>query len=93
MPETDTPKAGVERPRTFMEWCGLACSGPVVRRGLKFAVVVGSILIVINHGDAIVSGRLTATNYLKMVLTVTVPYVVSVLSSVSAMVSAGDGGR
>jgi hypothetical protein len=47
---------------------------------------VGSILIAINHGDAILSGELTRTNYLKMALTVVVPYVVSVLSSVGAMV-------
>lgn len=68
-----------------MEWCALACSGPVVRRGLKFALIVGSILIAINHGDAILAGRLTGASYFKMTLTVFVPYVVSVLSSVSAM--------
>jgi hypothetical protein len=62
----------------------------VVRRGLKFAVVVGTILILINHGDAIVSGELTRTNYVKMAMTVVVPYVVSVLSSVGAMI---DGAR
>jgi len=52
--------------------------------------VVGSILIAINHGDAIVSGELTRTNYLRMAMTVFVPYVVSVLSSVSAMAHAAD---
>ena len=88
MPETDTYRSAVVRPRTLMEWCELACRGSVVRRGLKFAVVVGSILIAINHGDAILSGELTRANYLKMALTVVVPYVVSVLSSVGAMVHA-----
>jgi len=57
----------------------------VVRRGLKFAVVVGAILIAINHSDAIIRGELQTSNYLKMGLTVIVPYVVSVLSSVGAM--------
>lgn len=74
---------------TWREWCGLACTGSVVRRGLKFAVVVGTILIVINHGDAILSGQLSASNYVKMGLTVIVPYVVSVLSSVGAIVAGG----
>jgi hypothetical protein len=62
----------------------------VIRRGLKFAVVVGAVLIAINHGDAILAGELTGTSYLKMGMTVVVPYVVSVLSSVGAMVQAED---
>lgn len=90
MPETETNPSARVRPRTLMEWCGLACRGSVVRRGLKFAVVVGSILIAINHGDAILSGQLSRANYLKMALTVLVPYVVSVLSSVGAMRYATD---
>lgn len=81
----------MKRLSTFMVWCGLACRGSVIRRGLKFAVVVGTVLIAINHGDAIVAGELTRTNYLKMALTVVVPYVVSVLSSVGAMVDEGRG--
>ena len=67
---------------SFREWCGLACQRSVVRRGLKCAVVVGAILIAINHGDAIMAGELTVNNYVKMGFTVIVPYVVSV-SSVS----------
>jgi hypothetical protein len=92
MPETATRSDGLAPPRTFAEWCRLVCRGSVVRRGLKFAVVVGSILIAINHGDAILSGELTRANYLKMGLTVVVPYVVSVLSSVGAMVDASARG-
>jgi len=74
------------RPTTFREWCVLACQRTVVIRGLKFAVVVGAILITINHGDAILRGQLDLIRYLKMGLTVMVPYVVSVFSSVGAMV-------
>jgi len=72
----------------FLTWCALACRGSVIRRGLKFSVVVGAILIAINHGDAIVAGQLTAVSYGKMALTVVVPFIVSVLSSVGAMVHA-----
>jgi hypothetical protein len=57
----------------------------VVRRALIFAVVVGSVLIAINHGDAILAGTLTRTQVVKMGLTVVVPYVVSSWSSVLAM--------
>ena len=56
----------------------------VVRRALGFAVVVGAVLIAINHGDALVQGRVDGTRALKMGLTVLVPYVVSTLSSVAA---------
>jgi hypothetical protein len=83
----DTSSTGY--PRNWREWCAVACRGSVVRRGLKFAVVVGSILIAINHGDAIISGQLSSTNYVKMGLTVVVPYMVSVFSSVGAIVENG----
>jgi hypothetical protein len=76
-------------PRDWREWCLLACRGSVVRRGLKFAIVVGAILIAINHGDAILSGKLSRTNYVKMGLTVIVPYMVSVFSSVGALAETG----
>jgi hypothetical protein len=53
---------------------------------LKYAVVVGAVLIAINHGDAILRGDLDAVRIVKMGLTVLVPYVVSALSSVGAMI-------
>ncbi len=63
----------------------LAASPGVVRRALCYALVVGSLLIAINHGDAILAGELTSSQLLKMGLTVFVPYAVSTLSSVSAL--------
>lgn len=57
----------------------------VVRRGLLFALVVGAILIAINHGDAVVAGEMTASRWWKAGLTVLVPYCVSTLSSVGAL--------
>ena len=66
-------------------WLQTAASGPVVKRALKFAVVVGAILIAINHGDAILAGDVDSTRLAKMVLTVFVPYAVSTASSVAAI--------
>ncbi len=77
------------RPTTFTEWCSLVCRFSVVMRGLKLCVIVGIILIAINHGDVILRGELQPTNYLKMGLTVIVPYMVSVFSSVGAIVEQG----
>ncbi len=65
---------------------GVALRGPVVRRALGFALVVGAVLVGINYGDALLGGRaLGASDWLKMGLTVCVPYVVSTLSSVAAI--------
>lgn len=67
------------------QWFQIATSGPVVKRALKFAVVVGAILITINHGDAILAGSIDGTRLAKMALTVFVPYAVSTASSVAAI--------
>ena len=66
-------------------YLGLAASGPVIRRALKYAVVVGAVLVGINHGDALLHGGLGTGRLFRMGLTVLVPYVVSTLSSVEAM--------
>ena len=73
------------------DWFRLACSGPVVRRASLYAVVVGAILITINHGDALLRGELDGLRAFKMGLTCLVPYTVSTLSSVSALRSVGAG--
>ena len=69
----------------MLEWGAHACTWPVARRGLKYAFVVGIVLITINHGDAVIRGDIDAVRLVKMGLTVLVPYVVSCLSSVGAI--------
>ena len=54
-----------------------------VRRAALTAAVVGTILVAINHGDAILNGTMTTGRVLRAALTVLVPYVVSTVSSVS----------
>ena len=66
-------------------WIAIATSRSVVRRATVVALIVGSILVIINHGDAIVRGDLSAGRLLRIVLTVVVPYSVSTYSSVSAL--------
>jgi hypothetical protein len=56
----------------------------VVRRALRYAVVVGTILVSINHGDAILRGDVSTGRLLRIVLTCMVPYCVSTASSVEA---------
>ncbi len=68
-----------------MNWLQLSCRSSVVKRALAYAVVVGAILIGINHGDAILQGDVDTARWLKMGLTLIVPYCVSTLSSVGAL--------
>ena len=72
---------------TLSQLCALACRPSISIRGLKFAIVVGPILIAINHGDAILAGELESASYVKMGLTFMVPYAVSCFSSVGAVLS------
>lgn len=72
-------------------WVKLATRPEVVRRAVKTALVVGCILIAINHGDALAVGDLGAGRLLQMGLTFLVPYLVSTTSSVSAMRGARVG--
>ena len=66
-------------------WLAIAFEASVVRRALKMMAVVGCILALINHGDALLMGAMTATAWLKVALTFAVPYCVSTISSVQAI--------
>ena len=58
------------------------CTAPgVSRRSLMAAIVVGTILNLINQGDALFSGR--PVNWLKLVLTYIVPYCVATYGAVA----------
>lgn len=50
-----------------------------------YAIVVGTLLISINHGDTIMTGSIESSTWAKMALTAMVPYAVSTLSSVGAL--------
>ena len=54
-----------------------------VRRARQTALIVGTVLLVINHGPAILAGELTGGRVLQILLTFLVPYTVSTISSVS----------
>jgi hypothetical protein len=46
--------------------------------GIRVALVVGTILLTINHGSAIVSSRMTGDRWLAGLLTYIVPYMVNI---------------
>ena len=57
---------------------------PVCGRAIKVALIVGTILMVINQGDVLLGGNLTALVACKIVLTYTVPFSVSTYSALAA---------
>lgn len=65
------------------EWLQLAAHPATVRRASITALIVGIILITINHGAAILAGEVTRGRIIQMALTVLVPYTVSTVSSVA----------
>ncbi|MEO8440421.1 MAG: nitrate/nitrite transporter NrtS [Spartobacteria bacterium] len=66
--------------RTFL----LAAAHPATARRAGFtSLVVGLVLTIINHGPALLSGDLTGGRLCQILLTFTVPYTVSTVSSVA----------
>jgi hypothetical protein len=53
-----------------------------LRKALIAAMVVGSLLIVLNQGDLIFSGRLTGRIILKSLITPVIPFCVTMLGAV-----------
>jgi hypothetical protein len=90
-PAADRQADRADQRSGWRAWLAVARERATVLRALKFAAVVGSILIAINHGDALLAGDLGTRRLLKMGLTVLVPYTVSTLSSVGATLAARRG--
>lgn len=65
-------------------WLKIALRRDVVRRSVKVASLVGTILALINYWDRFFPYTLDATAYTKIALTYCVPYCVSTYASVSA---------
>jgi hypothetical protein len=61
--------------------CRCAISDGVPRRSLYVALIVGTVLNLINQGDALLG--LASINWLKLILTYCVPYVVCTYGAVS----------
>jgi len=55
-----------------------------IYRAIKVAIIVGPILIIINHPDSLLRLKLTNHLYFKIVLTFLVPFCVSAYSSARA---------
>ncbi len=68
-------------------WLEVAMRPEVYRRSRRVALLVGTILVGINYFDRILIGELSASDYIKMLLTYCVPFCVSTHASVSAILA------
>lgn len=73
------------RSNTTTRWFTTAFAPATMRRSLRIAVVVGSILVTINYGDRILAGTLGSVEWVKIGLTYCVPYCVATYAAVSAL--------
>lgn len=74
--------ATMPRPESDFAWFEIAFRRSICLRAIKVGVIVGTILMVINHGDTLLNGNITAGTAMKIALTYLVPYVVSTYASV-----------
>lgn len=72
-----TQKRGGQRP--LIAYC---LERATLLFSLKMALVVGTLLAVINHGQAIVTGRFTSDQLLPLCLTYCVPFAVAMYSQI-----------
>jgi hypothetical protein len=65
-----------EGPATLCLRCALGCR-PLLRRSAGIALVVGTVLVAINQGDALLAGRWQVSLAWKVPLTYLVPFLVA----------------
>ena len=66
-------------------WFELAISPTIVGRSLRVALVVGTLLTIINQGDVLLAGAISGEVVAKILLTYCVPYAVSTYAGVGAL--------
>ncbi|MEL7165473.1 MAG: nitrate/nitrite transporter NrtS [Pseudomonadota bacterium] len=63
----------------------LARQPGVMRRATKVSLIVGTILAIINHAPAVVSGQFSLLSAIQIVVTYAVPYSVATWSAVQTI--------
>jgi len=75
-------RAGLRGPMAFRAWLCLALDREVRLRSLRVAALVGTLLVLINHGWELLQGPPGATVLVEIGLTYLVPYAVTTYASV-----------
>jgi len=67
---------------SLLSWLNYAFQRDVILCSGKLALIVGTLLMLINYGDKLYFGHMQAIDWVKICLTYLVPYFVSTYSSV-----------
>ncbi len=70
--------------QSIRTWLQQSLHPDIAGRGLKVALIVGTILTAINQGDILVSSAITPGAVIKILLNYCVPYFVSVYAELEA---------
>ncbi len=70
-----------------LSWLEAATLNQVVTRSMRVSLVVGTILVGINHGDVLIGAGISPDMLWKIPLTYLVPYSVSTYASVDSILS------
>lgn len=62
---------------TPMEACRLILRGVTFRTGMRVALVVGTILTLVNQGSVVVDGDASAATWIRVAVNYLVPFIVS----------------
>lgn len=64
--------------KSLSEFLSCLVEPQMATSGVKVALVIGSLLMMINHGSAIISGQMTQARWFSALLTYLVPYLVNI---------------
>jgi len=76
-----------QRNQSLRNWARQALRPDIVGRGLKVALIVGTILTAINQGDILASSAITPGVFIKILLNYCVPYFVSTYADLETLAS------
>ena len=74
-----------DRSRKHDSWARIAFRADIVRRSLRVAAVVGTVLVTINYADRAIAGTLAPADWVKMAFTYVVPYSVATYAAVQTI--------
>ncbi|EKY4879174.1 nitrate/nitrite transporter NrtS [Vibrio vulnificus] len=84
MPTSELKSTSRKTTLTLSDFISTAKTPSILKRSIKVAAIVGTVLMMINHGDALFAGQVESERVLKILLTYMVPFCVSTQASVSA---------
>lgn len=90
LPESTSPTPTRPARSSIGEALALVSSGPILRRSLIVALIVGTLLSVINQLSVITSGEATGATWVRIAANYAIPFVVSSIGALSGMKAAAS---